>query len=131
MTPYFIALALLLVSCISHAQDTEGRPVVMTLNPLLEKAVATGEAHGILGGPIAEKMQSMGQTQPIEVEVKAIGLFHQSDCKELEITMTQRQVMIPGHKHPHDRRTDWHMPYCAGGALPATKEGAQLIKGTK
>ena len=114
-----------------RAQSAGSWPVVTSLNPLLAKAWATGEAHGILGGPFAAKMRSEGNTQPIEVTVKVVALLKQTGCKRLAIDIIEPEVMFPGATKPQDRHAELSMAYCAGGALPATKEGAQVIEGAQ
>ncbi len=130
-TVFVIATILLLRFGTACAQSTEPWPVVESLNPLLAQAWANGHAHGILGGPFAAKTRSEGNTQPIKVTVKVVALLKQTGCKRLAINIMQRGVILPGSAKPQNRHAELSMAYCAGGALPATKEGAQVIEGAK
>lgn len=103
------------------------RPVVEDLSSLLEQARAEGKAHGILGGASAAKLRSQGVDQPILVDVTTVARLRQSECRRLQIELTQKQVLMPGWKAPQDRNSRFEMNYCPGGNPPKDETSTEQI----
>jgi hypothetical protein len=103
-----------------HA-DSIARTPVEDARALMQAAIdsPTGEAHGMLVGPMAEAISRRFQSQaPITIDVSTQKRFAQSGCSRLKVLFAQDDVLLPGKKSPERRTIDFGINYCRDGMPP-------------
>ena len=99
------------------AAEREERLAVTDIKPLLGRAVARGEAHGVLSGPGADYVQRRFDTQtPIEVDVRRLHTLPQDGCARLEVTTRQRGVLEDSARK--DQELTYQLSFCRDGHFP-------------
>ena len=79
----------------------------------------TGEAHGMLVGPMAEAISQRFQSQsPITIDVSTQKRFAQAGCSRLKVLFAQDGVLLPGKKSPERRTIEFGINYCRDGMPP-------------
>jgi hypothetical protein len=98
------------------------RTPVETIQPLLIQAVASGSAHGVLVGPVAEGIgRTFGSYEPIEVDVTRLHALAESGCARLRVVTRQAGVhpsAASAPAMPNDQTLTCDLSYCASGRFP-------------
>jgi hypothetical protein len=93
------------------------RTVVTEIKPLLMRAAAQGDSHGVLTGTGAAYAQRRFDTSsPIEIDVRRLRTLPQASCGRLEVTTRQQSVLIEGKRQ--DQELIYQLSFCADGRFP-------------
>lgn len=94
---------------------------VDNVRPLLVSAIdsPSGEAHGVLIGPMAEAINRRFQTTaPIRIDVTTIKRFSEAGCSRLKVLFSQDGVLLPKTSAPERRTIEFGINYCRDGLPP-------------
>lgn len=115
-----VAITLALYACPTCADSTSRTPVA-DARSLMIAAIdsATGDAHGLLVGPMAEAISRRFQSQaPITIDVSTEKRFAQAGCSRLKVLVAQDGVVLPERKSPERRMIEFGINYCRDGISP-------------
>ena len=118
---YSVFAWLVAVPCIALDASAQDRTPVQDARPLLIAAIdaATGEAHGMLVGEIADAItQRFKGTSPIYIDVTTERRYAQPGCRRLNVRFWQDGVQLPGVPAPRRQTIDFGINYCRDGQPP-------------
>ena len=116
----FVAITLALYASAACADNTTRTPVEDTRSLMIAAIDSpTGEAHGMLVGPMAEAISRRFQSQsPITIDVSTEKRFAQAGCSRLKVLVAQDEVVLPKSKSPERRTIEFGINYCRDGTAP-------------
>ena len=101
--------------------DEMPRAPVSDPRPVMLAALQSvnGDAHGILGGEIADALtQRFAATSPIYIDVTTEKRYAQAGCARLNVRFWQDGVLLPGASSPRRQTMDFGINYCLDGQPP-------------
>ena len=109
---------------IAPAMAQERAPVP-DARPLLLAALRApdGQAHGMLGGEIADAIRQRFQASgPIYIDVTTLHRYIQPGCSRLNVKFWQDNVRLPGATDPQRQTIEFGINYCLDGLPPKSLE---------
>ena len=107
------------IASITQAHSPERLPVE-NVQPLLQRAIDQGYAHGLLIGPSAIYIRkTFGTDARVEIDVRALHALPESGCSRLHVTTRQKAVSERGRLA--DKEFSYQVSYCRDGRFPTQK----------